>query len=254
MTIQLGVKSWVAAGMSSRLHHLADDLVLLLGDVELVEPADDLDLLPVGLGDGGDQLADQGVGLQQAVRQQQLGLVVHRLEQEGHRLVQGAALGEQQVPVQLLVAGAVHLQRDDPLAVQPRQLDVLGLLQDLRHRTIRRVAQHAEAVIQIAVQLHEADGGEAVEPGVGGGLHDLLEALLPDALDESLALAAHGLRVRLTLDEDQLALLPVGLDLRGGQSEGGGAAGDGGDEVAAGLGGVGLELVGLHGGSEEVGK
>ena len=74
--------------------------------------------MPVFLWDGGDQLADQGVGLEQVVRQQQLGLVVHALEQEGHGLVQGVALGQQQVPVQLLVAGAVHLQLDDPIPVE----------------------------------------------------------------------------------------------------------------------------------------
>ena len=41
------------------LHHLADDLILLLRDVKLIEPADDLDLLPVLLVDLGDHLADQ---------------------------------------------------------------------------------------------------------------------------------------------------------------------------------------------------
>ena len=50
-TIQLGVKSWVAAGMSSLLTTLPMTCVLLLADVELVQPADDLDLLPVFLGD-----------------------------------------------------------------------------------------------------------------------------------------------------------------------------------------------------------
>ena len=47
------------------LDHLADDLILLLRDVELVQPADDLDFLPVGLVDLGDEFADQRVGVQQ---------------------------------------------------------------------------------------------------------------------------------------------------------------------------------------------
>ena len=96
LTIQLGVKSWVAAGMSSDSHHLADDLVLLLRDVELVEPADDLDLLPGLLIDLLDQLADQRVGVQQVGGQQQLGLVADALEEKGHRLVQRIALGQEQ--------------------------------------------------------------------------------------------------------------------------------------------------------------
>lgn len=49
--------------------HLADDLVLFLADVELVEPADDFHLLPVGFVDFVDQLADEGVGVEQVVGQ-----------------------------------------------------------------------------------------------------------------------------------------------------------------------------------------
>ncbi len=40
-------------------HHLADDLIFLLADVELVEPADDFDLLPVGLINLADQWSQQ---------------------------------------------------------------------------------------------------------------------------------------------------------------------------------------------------
>ena len=61
---------------------------------------------------------------------------------------------------------------------------MLGLVQDLRQGAAGRVAQDPEAVVQVAVQLHEADGRKAVEPGVGGGLHDLLEALLRGARGE----------------------------------------------------------------------
>ena len=72
------------------------------------------------------------------------------------------------------------------------------------------MAQHPVAVVQVAVQLHEADRGEAVEPGVGRGLHDLLEALLRDSFFELLALGSDGLRVGLPLDDDQLPFLPHG--------------------------------------------
>ena len=101
-------------------------------------------------------------------------------------------------------------------------------------------------MVQVAVQLHEADRHEAVEPGVGGGLHDLLKALLRDALGELCALGTDRLRVGLPLDEDQLALLPHGGGALGGETELRGTARDGGDEVAPGPGGVGLELAGFH--------
>jgi len=90
------------------------------------------------------------------------------------------------------------------------------------------------------VQLHEADGGEAVEPGVGRGLHDLLEALLLDPCGERLTLGDNSLRVRLPLDDDELALLPHGRGAPCGEAELRGPAGYGGDEVLPGLGSVGL--------------
>ena len=43
------------------------------------------------------------------------------------------------------------------------------------------------AVIEVAVQLHVADGHEAVEPGVGHGFHGGIEAMRPHSLDELVA-------------------------------------------------------------------
>ena len=85
--------------------------VLLLADVELVEPADDLDLLPVFLRDLADQLGDDRVGVQQVVGQKQFGFVVDPLEQEGHGVRQRVALGNEQTAVKfaVLVAGQLEL-------------------------------------------------------------------------------------------------------------------------------------------------
>jgi hypothetical protein len=41
--------------------------------------------------------------------------------------VQRPSLGQQQVPVERLVLGAVRLERDDPLAIQVRQVQMLGI-------------------------------------------------------------------------------------------------------------------------------
>jgi len=65
--------------------------------------------LPVGLVDGGNELAQNGIGAQQAVGQQQLGGIVQRFEQKGHGLVQGMALGQQHLTVQLFIAIASEL-------------------------------------------------------------------------------------------------------------------------------------------------
>ena len=59
------------------------------------------------------------------------------------------------------------------VAVEARQIDVLGVFEDLRGGLAFGVAQHPVAVVEVAVQLHVADGDEAVEPGVGHRLHRL---------------------------------------------------------------------------------
>jgi hypothetical protein len=56
-----------------------EDLLLLLRNVELIEPADDLDLFPVVLVDGCDELANEGVGVEKVVGQEQFGFVERRL-------------------------------------------------------------------------------------------------------------------------------------------------------------------------------
>ena len=109
------------------------------------------------------------------------------LEEKGHRLVERVALGQEQQPVELFVFGAVELQLDGLAAVEAREVDVGGMVEDLGAAFSLRVAQDAVAVVEVAVQLHVANGGEAVEPGVGDGFHGGVEAVELDALDELLA-------------------------------------------------------------------
>ena len=78
------------------------------------------------------QLADQRVGVEQVVGQQQFGLVVDLLEEKRHRLVQGIALSHEQQPVKLLVLVASQLQIDDLRHVSPGSSTSLGMFQDLR--------------------------------------------------------------------------------------------------------------------------
>ena len=90
------------------------------------------------------------------------------------------------------------------------------MLEDLRQAPPVRVAQHPVAVVQVAVQLHVADGDEAVEPGVGHGLHDLLEALLLDPLFQLAgACAATVTGKGLAADQRHVALLDDRLDVFG---------------------------------------
>ena len=231
-----------------RLHHIADHLVLFLRDVELVEPADDLDLLPLVFVDAFDQLADQRVGVQQVGGQEQFGLVADALEEKGHGLVQGVALRQQQQPVELFVFGAVQLQSDGPGTVQTRQLDIGGVVEDLRAALACGMAQHPVAVVEIAVQLHVADGHEAVEPGVGDGLHGGVEAVGVNPLNQTAAGLGNGRREGLAADDQHIPLHLGRLGALGADAEPGRLRADRDDEGTAGCGGVGLEGRDVHGG------
>lgn len=65
----------------------AHHLVFLFGDIELVEPADDLYVLPVVFRDRSDQFTDEGVGFGEVVWQQQFGGIVYGFKQERHGVV-----------------------------------------------------------------------------------------------------------------------------------------------------------------------
>ena len=106
------------------------------------------------------------------------------------------------------------------------------------------------AVAQVVVQLHEAQGRKAVEPGVGHRLHGVVKAVFLDAGNKLLALAINLGGPGLTGDDGDVALglagghfQRAGLDREAQQIS---AGGDGGDEVFAGLGGVGLEFGFVH--------
>ena len=130
--------------------------------------------------------------MQQIVGQDQFRFVVDPLEQERHGRVQGVALGDEQQPVKLGLLVAGELQVDDRFLLQPRQIDMLGVFENFRRRLAFGVAQDPVAVVQVAVQFHEPDGDQPVEPCVGQGLHRLLEAMPLDAVFELLPLLGDG--------------------------------------------------------------
>jgi hypothetical protein len=75
---------------------------------------------------------------------------------------------------------------------------VSGVGEDVWQPT-RGAGQRPVAVAQVVVQLHVAQRGKAVEPGVGHGFHGVDKAVFADALDELVALGAGPWRARLGL-------------------------------------------------------
>src|SRR5262245_28285616 len=109
-----------------------------------------------------------------------------------------------------------------------------------------RVAQHSVAVVQVAVQFHEADGRKSVKPNVGHGLHRRLKALSGNPLLQCLALARYGARESLPTNEYHLTLRDNGLDLCGGEAVVGSSGCHRLNKITTGLGSVGFELRTVH--------
>ena len=229
-------------------HHLANDLVFFLTDVELVEPANHFDFLPVFLRHARHQLGDDGVSAQQVVGQQQLGVVVDAFKQERHGARQLVALGHQQQFVELVVLVASQLQLLHAGGLQAGQAHLGGMAQQFGQAAIA-AGEHAVPVVQQLVQFHVAQRGKAVEPGVGHLLHGPRKPIRPmpgDAGQQGIALRGHLGRPLHPVNDRHAAAdcgrhHPVCRDAQ--QRRPGG---DGGNEVFAGLRGVGLEVGFVH--------
>jgi len=170
-----------------------EHLILLFGYVELVEPADHLDVCTgirrhrlAGIG-------EDGVARKQVVRHQQLGVVVDALEQKRHGFVPEVAGGHQQQAVGLalrIAAGRFAVEQGEDLlpnlVVNCIFVDVthFGFGQNLGLELSFGGRHHTDA--SIAVHVHETQSTKAVEPDVGHPLDDLFLALLLDGLFEFL--------------------------------------------------------------------
>ena len=169
------------------LFQAVEHLVLLLGDVELVEPADHLDILAGIRRHRLAGISEDGVAREQVVGHQQFGVVVDALEQERHRAVKEVAGGHHQQPIGLtlrVAAGCFAVEQGEDLlpdlVVHHLVVDVphLGLGQNLGLYLPLCGRHHADA--GVAVHVHEAQCAEAVEPNIGDLLDDLLFTVLLD--------------------------------------------------------------------------
>ncbi|SYA27332.1 Uncharacterised protein [Klebsiella pneumoniae] len=169
------------------LHHLADHIIFFLGNIKLIQPADHFDLFPVFVRNGVHQPTQNRVGTGQVIRQYQLNFIIDCFEQERHCTVQRMTLGQQQFAIQLFVTIARQLHLHQTRFVQPKCISHFRhMVQNLKTTFQRRVRQHTETVIKIAMQLHIANSAEAVKPGVSNVFHQHVVALLFCSFDQTL--------------------------------------------------------------------
>lgn len=73
-------------------------------------------------------------------------------------------------------------------------------MEDLRLKGPASIGEHPDVGGQVVVHLHEPQGDEAVEPGVGHLLHHLVIALLGDGVEQVPALLLFLCREGLAID------------------------------------------------------
>ncbi len=164
--------------------------------------------------------------------------------------MQGMALGQQHFAIKLFVFVASQFELQCCCFVQPRQLQIGDMVENfwlgMACLCIGGMTQHPIAVIQKAVQLHIANGHQAVKPSVGHGFHHLGETLVTNA---SFQLATHlaiGRRKGLAIDQQRLSLLFHFSGALGIKAQQLGTAGNRCDKVQARLGCIFLECGFIH--------
>ena len=120
------------------------------------------------------------------------------------------------------------------------------MVEDLGARLTLGVAQDPVAVVQVAVELHVPDSHEAVEPGVGDGLHGLVKTMGLDANQECFTRLNGSLGECMPPYNQHITLHDRGCTACSRNAQLGSLSGDGFDEVATRFGCVATELSGLH--------
>ena len=179
-----------ADGVGGLLGLGGEEGVLDLGVVVLVHPAQDLDVIPTILGDVAHHAADDAVGVHEVGRQEERHAGVHGLEHARQAPGELGALGQEQVAEQRPVLAGL-LEFGDARRVRALDLHVERLVHRLAAQLPGAVrggaGKHAHAGGQEVVDLHVAHGGDAVEPGVGRAVAQVLKALLGAGAQQGVA-------------------------------------------------------------------
>ena len=229
------------------------DLVFALRDIELIEPSNQLRLTVVVVGDeaGVIEHVDEAILGQNVIGQEQSGVIGDATEtgfEDGRELTQGSDEDGELLSGEVVIiddgteAGAVGIghrgqQATTGVGDDQRDADIIALeLQGRSHQ---------------AIVLQNADGHEAVEPGVGRFFIDIADATDTDTVTEALpARIESGVVDDLPFEEgttlDRLRLV-FGFDIAFGiEAEHGELIDDALLQDGAGGGGEAFDITGVH--------
>ena len=181
------------------------DGVFFIRDVKLVEPADDLDIAAILVSQADTEGVDDGVLGKDILGEEEFGGVADFLKEKRHVGVVVVARGHKQQSVSLGLGirtgnapGEDILERFGIRHFLPEsriKRAAPGLLENLGHDLMGRGGRdHTGTEGVVAIRIHEAQGGEAVEPCVGDPLD---KGLAPFLRQHLLQLA--NLRLKLAV-------------------------------------------------------
>ena len=170
------------------LFQCCENIIFFLAVIILIQPADDLDgILPVVLRYQLNHLLNDTAFTEQIVWQKKLGVVRNLLEHSWQNLIQSITLHDQQIFIQFFGLFCIF-QLIDLFHIQSIQIQMNGFGYNLWLKIVFLVREHTHMGRKIAVDFHESQSREAVEPSIGNFLHDLLISFIVDLGNQSLAL------------------------------------------------------------------
>ena len=170
------------------LFQSCENIVFFLAVIILIQPANDLDsILPIILWYQLNHLLNDTAFTEQIVRQKKLGVICYLLEHSRQNLIQGVALHNQQIFIQFFGLFRIF-QLIDFFHIESIQIQMNGFGYNLRPKIVFLVRDYTHMGRKIAVDFHESQSRETVEPSVGNLLHDLFISFIVNLSNESLTL------------------------------------------------------------------
>jgi hypothetical protein len=125
--------------------------------------------------------------MEDVVREEEFRVAPHGFEHPREDVVEGIALREEEVTVEVLVT-VLREKGANLFQGKAREVKVEGLAQEFRFEVTIGIREDTDVRGEVVIDLHEAEGNEAVKPRVGDFIDDLVKAMLSDMKGEFIAL------------------------------------------------------------------
>jgi hypothetical protein len=132
-------------------------------------------------------VGEDAVLMEDVIGEEEFRVAPHGFEHPRKDVVEGIALREEEVTVEILVT-VLREKGANLFRGKAREVKVEGLAQEFGFEVAIGIREDTDVRGEVVIDLHEAEGDEAVEPRVGDLIDDLVETMLRDMKGEFIAL------------------------------------------------------------------